>query len=105
LCLCFLEALCYSSLGALPSFGDGMSRKWGEGGRRGKFWGREGGWKIPRQGKRMCFWFIPKTLWMASSWTSALVVDVSLQPRKTSISNLLPAMVPRGAKMGVGFED
>jgi len=48
--------LCYSSSGAFPSFGDGMSGKWGEGGRRGsvgrrvgevgrrgKFWGREGG--------------------------------------------------------------
>jgi hypothetical protein len=30
----FLEALCYSSSGALPSSGDGMSGKWGEGGRR-----------------------------------------------------------------------
>jgi hypothetical protein len=30
-----LEVLCYSSLGALPSYGDGMSGKWGEGGMRG----------------------------------------------------------------------
>jgi hypothetical protein len=30
---CLLEALCYSSLGVLVSFGDGESRKWGEGGR------------------------------------------------------------------------
>jgi len=36
----------------------------GEGkvGRRGKFWGREGIRKIPGQGKRMCFWFILKTV-------------------------------------------
>ncbi len=52
---CLLEALCYSSSGALPSSEDGVGRKWGEGGRRGKFWGKEGGWKIPGQGKRMCF--------------------------------------------------
>jgi hypothetical protein len=64
------EALCYSSLRALPSSGDGVSRKWGEGGgmggggvgRTGMFWGREGGWKIPGEGKRMHFWFIPKRL-------------------------------------------
>jgi hypothetical protein len=34
--------------------GDGMSGKWGERGtkgevgKRGKFWGKKGGWKIPR---------------------------------------------------------
>ncbi len=28
----------------------------------------------------MCFWFIPKTAWMASSWASALVSTSSLQP-------------------------
>jgi hypothetical protein len=28
--------------------------------------GKEGGWKIPGQGKRMCFWFIPKMAWTAS---------------------------------------
>jgi hypothetical protein len=27
---------------------------------RGQFWGREGDSKIPVQGKRMCFGFIPK---------------------------------------------
>jgi len=91
LCLHLLETLCYSSSWALLSFGDGVSRKWGEGGRRaevgrrggvgrrGNFWGREGGWKIPGQGKRMCFRFIPKTAWTASSWTGALVAVVSLQ--------------------------
>jgi len=56
----FFEVLCYSSLRVISSFGDGMSRKWsergriaevgrrrgGEVGRRGKFWGREGGWKL-----------------------------------------------------------
>jgi hypothetical protein len=75
-----LEAMCYSSLGALLSYGDGMNVKWGEGGRRGKFWDREGGWKIPRQGKRMCFWFIPKMAWMASSWNGTLVAVGSFQP-------------------------
>jgi hypothetical protein len=53
-------------------------------GRRGKFWGREGGWKIPRQGKRMCFWFIPKTAWTVWSWIGALVVAGSLQPSSSS---------------------
>ncbi len=38
-----------------------VGRRDGEVGRRGKFWGREGGLKIPGQGKRMCFRFIPKT--------------------------------------------
>jgi hypothetical protein len=47
-------------------------------GRRGKFCSREGGWKILGQGKRMCFWFIPKMVWTASSWTSTLVVVSSL---------------------------
>jgi hypothetical protein len=87
-----LEALCYSSSGALLSSRDRVSEKWGEGrrgdigrrgaevGRRGKFWGREGGSKIPGQGKRMCFWFIHKTAWRASSWTGALVAAGSLQP-------------------------
>jgi len=28
----------------------------------------------------MCFWFIHKTAWTASSWTGALVAVVSLQP-------------------------
>jgi hypothetical protein len=84
LCLMFPQSSCYSSSGALPSFGNGMNRKWCEGGkkgeiiRRGKFWGRKGGWKIPRQGKKMCFWFIPKIAWTASSWTSALLVVSSL---------------------------
>jgi hypothetical protein len=59
---CLLETLCYSSSRALSSSGDGMSKKWSEGGRRGEvsrrgerevgrrgnFWGKEGGWKIPR---------------------------------------------------------
>ncbi len=36
------KALCYSSLGALLSFGDGMSEKWSEGSRRGEV-GRRGG--------------------------------------------------------------
>ncbi len=68
------EALCYSSSKAVVSSRDGVTRTWGEGGRRGgrvgrrgKFWGREWGWKIPRQGKRVCFWFIPKIAWTTSS--------------------------------------
>ncbi len=66
----------------------------GEVGRRGKFWGREGGWKIPGQGKRMCFWFIPKTAWTASSWTGALVAAGSVQPNKLSVlSPALPKLV------------
>jgi hypothetical protein len=89
------RALCYSSLGAIPDSRDGLSGKWGEGvgrgevgrrggvkvGRRDKFWGWKGGWKIPGQGKRMCFWFIPKTAWTASSWTGALLAAGSLQPK------------------------
>ncbi len=47
-----------------------------ERGMRGKFWGREEGWNIPGQGKRMCFWFIPKTASRASSRTGALVAVV-----------------------------
>jgi hypothetical protein len=39
------EVLSYSSLGAFLSYGDGVSGKWGEGGRRGKNWGREEGSK------------------------------------------------------------
>ncbi len=73
------KTLCYSSSGALLSFGDGVSRKWGERGRRGKFWGKEGGWKILGERKSMCFLFIPKTVSMASSSTGALVVADSLQ--------------------------
>jgi hypothetical protein len=71
-----LKVLRYSRLGALLSFGNGMRRKWSEEGRKGevgrreKNWGRKGGWKILGQGKRMCFWFIPEIVWMASSWTS-----------------------------------
>ncbi len=63
-----------------------MNEKWGEGGRRedvgrrGKFWGKEGSWKICGQGKRMCFWFISKTVWTALSWTGALLAAGSLQP-------------------------
>ncbi len=72
------KTLCYSSSGALLSFGDGMSKKWGEGGRRGKFWGKEGSWKIPGERKSMCFLFIPKTVSMTSSSTGALVVVGSL---------------------------
>ncbi len=59
---------------------DGISEKWSEGGTRevrrgggrqeGKFWGGDGDWKILVQGKIMCFWFIPKIVWMASSSTS-----------------------------------
>jgi hypothetical protein len=89
-----LEALSYPSLGALPSFGDGVSRKWSEGGRRENFWGREGGWKIPGQRKRMCFWFIPKTVWTASSWTGALVAAGSLQPLR---GPYLPLFFPGAA--------
>ncbi len=33
----------------------------------------------------MCFWFIPKKAWTASSWTGALVAFVSLQPCKMEI--------------------
>jgi hypothetical protein len=36
------KVLCYSSLGALPSFGDGVSGKWGERGRTAEV-GRRGG--------------------------------------------------------------
>jgi hypothetical protein len=62
----------------------------GEVGRRGKSWGREGGWKIPGQGKRMCFWFIPKTAWTASSWTGALVATDWLPPSFRSKSQVSP---------------
>jgi hypothetical protein len=84
--------------GALPSSSNGVSEKWGEGGRRGKFWGREEGWKILGQGKRMCFWFIPKTAWTTSSWTGALVAAGSLQPLPTpflalSIQDLMTKML------------
>ncbi len=47
-------------------------------GRRVRFWAREGGWKIPGQGKRMGFWFICKTAWMAS-YSTALVAAGPLQ--------------------------
>jgi hypothetical protein len=80
------NSLCYSCLGDFPNFGVRVSGNWSEGckrqevGRKGNFWGKEGGWKILGQGKRMCFWFIPKTAWTASSWTSALEATSSLQP-------------------------
>jgi hypothetical protein len=54
-------------------------------GRRGKFWGWKRGWKILGHGKRMCFWFIPKTTWTATSWTGALVVVGSLQPNNSDV--------------------
>ncbi len=80
---CLLKALSYSNSGALPSFamewvGNEVREVGGgyERGMRGKFWGREEGWNIPGQGKRMCFWFIPKTASRASSWTGALVAVV-----------------------------
>jgi hypothetical protein len=38
----FLKNLCYSSSRALPSSGDGVSGKWGEGGRRGNFGAEKG---------------------------------------------------------------
>jgi len=67
----------------------GMSGKWGEGGRRGEAGRREVGGEIfgvekgPENlwaGKRMCFWFIPKMAWTASSSIGALVVVGLLQP-------------------------
>jgi hypothetical protein len=36
----------------------------------------------------MCFWFIPKTAWTTSPWTSALVATYSLQPSPFTFSNL-----------------
>jgi hypothetical protein len=90
------SALSYAlPLQALPSSDDGVSAKWSEVGRRGevgrrevgrrevgrreKLWGRKEAEKTKnlRQG-RMCFWFIPKTAWMASSSTDALVAASSL---------------------------
>jgi hypothetical protein len=65
------KALYYSSSRALEMEWIGNEGK--EVGRREKFWGRERGWKIPRQGNRMCFSFIPKPTSTASSWTNALV--------------------------------
>ncbi len=64
---CLLEALNYSSLVALLSFGYGVAMEWtgsevrevggeeGDAGRRGKFWIREGGWKIHGQGRGCVF--------------------------------------------------
>ncbi len=91
-----LKALCYSSLGALLSSRDRVSRKWGEGGkswevgrrevrrgevgRRGKFWGKEGGWKIPGQGKRMWFLVHPQNSLNDLILTGALLAAGSLQP-------------------------
>jgi len=74
------------------SFGDGVSTKSGEVGRRGevggrevgrmkKFWGREEVENTNNFGQgRMCFWFIPKIASTASSSIGALVVASSLQP-------------------------
>jgi hypothetical protein len=72
-------------LQALPSFADGVRTKWGkvgrrEVGRREKLWGRKEVEKTKSFGLgRMCFWFIPKTAWMVSSWTGAMVAAGSLQ--------------------------
>ncbi len=66
LCLCFFEALCYSSSGAFLSFGDGMNRKWGEGGRRGgskeegKLLGQRKGLKNPWAGEEDVFLIHPQ---------------------------------------------
>jgi hypothetical protein len=87
----FLKALCYSSSGALLSSRNQVTRKWGEGGkswevgkrevgRRGKFWGKEGGWKIPGQGKRMWFLVHPQNGLNSLILTGALVAAGSLQP-------------------------
>jgi hypothetical protein len=70
------------------NFGIRLNTKWVEVGRRGKLWGKEESWKNLGQGKRMCFWFIPKTPWIASSWIGALVVVGSFQPM-----NLIPYWV------------
>jgi hypothetical protein len=63
----FIKALCYSSLGALSNFGDGVSRKWGEGGKKGEvgrreFWGREGAEKSLGKGRGCVFGSSPKWL-------------------------------------------
>jgi hypothetical protein len=56
-----LKVLSYSSLEALSSSGDGVRRKWGEGGRRGevgrrgKFWGSEEAEKSLARGRGCVF--------------------------------------------------
>jgi len=70
------------------NFGVRVKTKWVEVGRRGKLWGKEDSWKNLGQGKRMCFWFIPKTPWTTSSLIGALVVVGSFQPM-----NLIPYWV------------
>jgi hypothetical protein len=63
----FLAPISSFKFQAFSSVGNGMNVKWREVGRRGKLWGIEESWKNLGQGKRMCFWFIPKMSWMASS--------------------------------------
>jgi hypothetical protein len=50
---CLFKVLSYSSSGALAMEWGGNETR--EVGRRENFWGREGGWKLRRQRKRMCF--------------------------------------------------
>ncbi len=80
---CLLEALSYSSSGALPSSGNGVSGKWGEGGKRGvggvNFGAEKRAGKSLGKGQGCVFGFIPKTAWRASSWTGAVVAAGSLQ--------------------------
>ncbi len=60
----------------------------------GKKFGAEKGAEKSLGRKRMCFWFIPKTAWTASSWTGGLVAAGSHQPLR---GPYLPLFFPGAA--------